>query len=136
MVKRAYKRKYFRIKPKNSLKCETTITSCMSKPVKVGTTTAEIVNISPGGMKFSSQLSFPAIPGLVLRFEMKYMGCKACTEGNIVYKRKSVEKSGYYEYGISFTSTNQSIRHFLLKIFRDVMIKDESLIMIRRPNHG
>jgi len=98
--------------------------------VKTRSSKVRILDISPGGLKFLSSLSFPQLQSIILEFRIKVADHTACVRGYIVYKRQTEEN--LYEYGVCFIHVDHSFHGFLLKLFNiSSVVKGKYIVVLR-----
>lgn len=132
MTERKYGRRYLRIKPDRALNAEMYIIQIESQNVKTRSSKVRILDISPGGLRFTSALDFPVQPRIVLEFKIQKEEQNTCLGGSIVHKSEAEE--GLYEYGVCFSTTDESFRGFLLKLFNLSSISKNKYILVLRMN--
>lgn len=102
------------------------------REVKTHKAKVEILDISPGGLRFSSDLSFPIFPCILMEFYIHTCEQTICLKGYIVH-RICVEK-GLFKYGICFTDTGDSLHPFLLKLFNNINMKKRNFVLLLKFN--
>lgn len=119
MTRHSYKRRYFRIKPKRPLISDISIVKFNSRDVNTKSAPVQILNISPGGLMFLSELNFPVDPSLILRFKIQNSNQTVYPDGYIVHKHRNKENK--YEYGVCFVNVDNSIRNLLLSLLKKII---------------
>ncbi len=115
---RGYKRNYYRLKPRNVLYSKMTIRKVGLRPVKTHHTRVRLIDISPGGLKFSSGLKFPVSSEVILEFSICTIEDCVFMQGHIVYRN---EKSrGTYVYGVCFDNIDESTHTMLVRILNNM----------------
>lgn len=132
MTGRNYSRKYLRIKPDNPICAEITIVQVGTKIVKTGVAGVNILNLSPGGLKFISRLNLPVDASVLLELHFKVVEQDFRLKGYIVYK--SCVEIHEYEYGFCFFEADETLRIYLKKLFNNMSVKMERHIVILRFN--
>jgi hypothetical protein len=114
MLRQKLDRSYSRLKPKNMLYSKMTISRVGFKSVKTRHTRVRLIDVSPGGLKFSSSLKLPVTPDVILEFSIYTTGQCVFLQGHAVYR---LEKSrNMYVYGICFDNVDESMHALLVKI--------------------
>lgn len=127
-----YKRRYFRIKPDRVLDAQMTISQIESKSIKTGFTSVRIINISPGGLRFSSELKFPVNPDVVLEFSIPVCERTIDIKGHVVYRTASDQF--LFEYGVSFTQVDESMHMYLSNLFNNMTLRMQKMVVILKLN--
>jgi hypothetical protein len=128
MINRNYIRRYYRIKPDKELFAEMTIISVNGRSVSTGRTVVGINNISPGGLRFFSDLSFPATRNVILEFKITVPCGDVYIRGFIVYSSQA--GNNIKQYGVCFTGLDEGKRLELMHIFRNMSVRTGSYSVI------
>ncbi|MCM3387850.1 EAL domain-containing protein [Ureibacillus chungkukjangi] len=107
------RRAFYRIELLFPLSSKMTLTTFQDRKVNLGKTEVIIDNISPGGLKFTSNMQLPVRSDVFYQFETMIVNSKIVVNGYIVWKNES--KDGFFEYGVKF-SIDDNERDELLKI--------------------
>ncbi|NLK73563.1 MAG: EAL domain-containing protein [Clostridiales bacterium] len=116
---REERRKYFRVKFRQLLECDLTISEIKGKKINVGNTKALVKNISSGGLCFIGNVRFPVGKEMLLQFSTKLLGNEIKVMGYPVWI-KSTEQD-LHEYGVEFL-INDSDRADLTQIINEMEI--------------
>lgn len=134
MIKRNYIRKFYRIQPEKNLYAEMTIRNVNGKKVNTGRAIVRIVNISPGGLSFLSDLSFPATRRVILEFKI-ILGNKAVIlQGFVVYCLKAV--NNMMKYGICFCGIDESKKSELRELLRSISVRTRNYSVLLKLKLG
>ena len=117
MEERKFGRRFFRLKPDNPVHADMRIMQIGSNRVRTGCAKVSIIDISPGGMRFSSKLDLPVRPLIVLNFCMPTSEGTVLLDGYITHR--IVHDNGHFEYGTCFIRTDKLLRKYLLKLFNN-----------------
>jgi len=123
---RTERRRYFRLKFRNLLEAEMTVSLVKGKKVNAGNTKVLIKDIGPGGLCLITDLRLPVESDLLLQFSADLIGTALKLYGYPV--RSCERKDGLYEYGIEFT-IDENERSDLVGILNQVQIKMRNNIM-------
>lgn len=130
MLKRGLGRKYLRLRPDNPIYAKMSVIKVGNARVMTSCTIVQIVDLSPGGLRFISNLNFPSHPCFTLRFDILDPIYDITLEGFIVHK---LDCAGVlYQYGVCFTSSHELLRPYLLEIFNRKFIKAGGSFIILR----
>jgi hypothetical protein len=123
-------RRYLRLKPDVPLYADVHIVRIGAKKVQTGTARVRVLDVSPGGLRFSSRLDFPVEPGILLNLKLATSSAAISLEGYIRHKKRNGE--GQYEYGVCFANTSAPLRTYLLGIFgRKIASLGRNIIFLR-----
>lgn len=95
------RRQFFRLPLPHPLSSDVTIIRIKDNAVEAGKAQVLIEDISPGGLKFVSNVKLPATPEVILEFETQILNNTVQLPGYIV--RKVPREGDLYEYGVTFT---------------------------------
>lgn len=132
MAERKYARKYLRIKPGNPLHADVAIVRVGRDAVRTGTARVRVLDISPGGLRFTSVLNLPVTESVLLELHFQLSGADYRMRGCIVHKNSPEVKE--YEYGLRFLEPDGTLRISLRKLFGGVQVSLEKHIVILRFN--
>lgn len=130
MAERKYARKYLRIKPDNPLYADAAIVRVGRDAVRSGTARVRVLDISPGGLKFTSVLNLPVIDSVLLELRFQLSGADYRMRGYIVYKNSLEVRE--YAYGFCFLEPDETLRRSLKKLFSNLQVSLEKHIVILR----
>lgn len=129
-----FTRKFLRIRPEVPL-------SGMIRIIRVGgrhtvsrQAKVRIIDISPGGVKFSSGLRFPIDAGVILQLSTELEGIHFCTNGFVVHRSGGGDKE--YEYGFCFSEPLFRLKEVLIEIFARSVIRNNRHIIFIDPDAG
>ncbi|MEX2415595.1 MAG: PilZ domain-containing protein [Paenibacillaceae bacterium] len=112
------KRHYIRIQvPGLAMKIH--IVAIGNRVVKSGTQNVLVLNIGPGGLRFTTGLQIPANRDVKISLQTTLTGIRFETEGYIVW-REAVENM--YEYGMEFDMSTLH-RSFLIRLLNYLYVK-------------
>jgi c-di-GMP-binding flagellar brake protein YcgR len=115
---KGYKRAYYRLKPRNVLYSRMTISKIGLKPVKTRHTRVRLIDVSPGGLKFTSSLKFPVSSEVVLEFSICTIEDCLFLQGHIVYRNE--KNRGTYIYGVCFDNIDKVTHKLLVRILNSM----------------
>ncbi|MBN6186821.1 PilZ domain-containing protein [Aneurinibacillus sp. BA2021] len=95
------RRQFFRLPLPHPLSSDVTIIRIKDNAVEAGKAQVLIEDISPGGLRFISDVKLPATPQVILEFETEILNNTIQLPGYIV--RKLPREDELYEYGVTFT---------------------------------
>ncbi|GEN32875.1 MULTISPECIES: PilZ domain-containing protein [Aneurinibacillus] len=96
------RRQFFRLPLPHPLSSDVTIIRIKENAIETGKAQVLIEDISPGGLRFVSDVRLPATPQVILEFETEIMNKTLQLPGYIVRKILR-DQQGIYEYGVKFT---------------------------------
>lgn len=134
MIRRNYIRKFYRIHPEKDLFAEMTIRSVNGKDVNTGRAIVRIVNISPGGLSFLSDLCFPATRKLILQFNINLPNKAVILQGFIVYCLQV--ENNLKKYGICFNSIDESKQSELRELLKSISVRTRSYSVLLKLKPG
>ena len=111
--KQLERRSYYRIELLFPLSSKMTLTTFQGRNINLGKTEVIIDNISPGGLKFTSNMQLPVRTDVLYQFETMMMNYKMVVNGYIVWKNEA--KDGFFEYGVEFSIDGKE-KEKLLKV--------------------
>jgi len=129
---RVYARKYMRIMPDLPLYGTAAIVRIGMKPVNSGTTRVRIVDISQAGLRFQSELRFPADPSVILEISIHLDGLQYKVQGFVA--RRRISEAGEFEYGFCYLEPDFHLREILKKAFCRISAIQCGNIIIMRMN--
>jgi hypothetical protein len=95
------KRQFFRLLLPHPLSADVTIIKIKENAIETGNTRVLIEDISPGGLRFVSNIKLPVTHEVILEFRTDILAKTLYLPGYIV--RKTDRAMGIYEYGVKFT---------------------------------
>ncbi|NME98344.1 PilZ domain-containing protein [Aneurinibacillus aneurinilyticus] len=98
------RRQFFRLPLPHPLSSNVTIIQIKNNAIETGKAKVLIEDISPGGLRFISNVKLPATPQVILEFETEILNNNLQLPGYIV--RKVPRDKDMYEYGVKFTLEN------------------------------
>jgi len=128
MPERIYGRKYLRIKPESPVYADITIVRISGNEVSAGKARVRLTDLSPGGLRFVSQLSFPVDNRVIIEFSFTVLGYSFKLCGHIIHKT-GIEVNEY-EYGLCFSESDDNLKTCLKKLFNNMCIKLNRHIVI------
>lgn len=132
MERRAFSRKYLRIKPDIPVIGTIGILHVGRRQTKSRQAKVRIIDISPGGARFATVLKFPVDPEVVLQLTVTLGGASYYMEGTIVNRSGSGDK--VYEYGFCFTKPEIRLKSVLMPIFAKSVNMHNRYIIVISPN--
>ncbi|MGJ9459677.1 EAL domain-containing protein [Oceanobacillus sp. CF4.6] len=136
------RRKYFRISLPFPLRAQLTVAELRGREVNVGRTEVIIDDIGPGGLRFLSNMKFPARSDITYKFETTIMNQNISVTGKIIRIR---EVKGVHEYGLKFSLDEQErnglvqlLNHFLIQLRNNPfvantdMVKDDPFLYLKK----
>lgn len=115
------RRQFFRIKLVNPLCAVMTVVQINDKAIKAGNTQVCIIDIGPGGLRFSSNLALPVSPQVILEFGLRIVNYNFKLRGNIV--RKIGKINGTAEYGVKFLGMEELLQPNLTKALGIMLVR-------------
>ncbi|WP_027416147.1 PilZ domain-containing protein [Aneurinibacillus terranovensis] len=95
------KRNFFRQQFPEPLEANAQIVRIREKEVETNILTALILDMSAGGLRFRTHLSFPVTPLVLFNFDIKVLDRIVTVCGSIV-RKEEIEKD-MFEYGLQFS---------------------------------
>lgn len=132
MAERKYSRKYLRIKPDDPICAEITIVRVGQDMVRTGSARVRVLDICPGGLKFTSVLNLPVNDSVCLEMYFQVSGMSFRIKGCITHKRSTEVRE--YEYGFCFLDPDDTLRTCLKKLLNNMYVRMERHIVILRFN--
>ena len=132
MAERKYARKYLRIKPDVPICAEITIVQVGQDMVKTGSARVRVVDICPGGLKFTSVLNLPVNDCVCLELHFQVSDMSFRIKGYITHKSSTEIRE--YEYGFCFLDPDDTLRICLKKLLNNMYVRMEKYIVILRFN--
>ncbi|EPZ42538.1 EAL domain-containing protein [Alicyclobacillus acidoterrestris] len=114
------RRKHFRVTPPHPMVAMVTIAAVNSRRLSLGYTDILLMDIGPGGLRFVSNLRFPANHGVVLHFKLTLFKRIIELEGSIVWSEEVADN--LLQYGVEF-SLDEAERKKLFPLFNDFAIQ-------------
>ena len=130
MAERRYSRKYLRIRPDNPINAEITIVKVGQDMVRTGSAHVRVMDICPGGLKFTSILNMPVNSSMYLELHFRISGTEFRLKGFITHKAGTEVRE--YEYGFCFLEPDETLRACLKKLLDNMCISIEEHIVILR----
>lgn len=114
------RRKHFRVATPHPLIGQVTIAAINSKKLALGYTEALIMDIGPGGLRFVSNLRFPANHGVVLHFMINILGSATELDGTIVWSEEIGDDLS--QYGVQF-ALGHTAKDALIPLLNEFAVK-------------
>lgn len=132
MTERKYTRKYLRIRPDGNINAEMTIVQVGRDMVCTGTAQVRVIDICPGGLRFTSILNLPVNSSVCLELRFQVAGMDFRLKGCIIHKCGMEVRE--YAYGFCFLEPDETLRTCLKRLFCNMQVKLEKHIVILRLN--
>lgn len=128
MKDRVYKRRFYRIRPGRPLYSYVTIARIGRRRVNSHTLRTRVLDISPGGLRFQSDLRFPRHADMELRFEFAAEGQRLVFCGMIAYR---LATDAGFLYGVEFVGKRPDLGR-LLQLFNGMSLNTKKHYIVFR----
>lgn len=125
------RRKHFRIECTTPICTKVTIAKIDNKPVNTGSSQVCVQDISPGGLKFLSNLLLPIKSNIIIKLNTIILDRSLDLDGVLV--RRCTVNKGIYEYGIKFI-IDDTTTDSLTKVLDELKLKLDKKLIIYNSN--